>query len=298
MKQGIPLLVVLAGLSACKTTDTADLSKIAPTAVAYESTLTVEDNLKVPSRITSETGLGIRATLQDFERAYEKNDAQLAVTVFAENFIRIEIGEGEIGRRLSLEDYRRSFGQKIDIALSHTKRDPATGHYLAVARLGHRSKWFSSAEVVTFVFDENEPRRIRAMIATPIYAETYPEEAVEIFVVDPISRNDLQAALDTKYPSEELDKILAGRRVEFPWQRNVTILFVFKEPPSPGSKISTEILMDAGFAKANGSYDYVVEGDAPCFVVANDGYLHAKSATIYIRAYVNDELVASKTMHR
>lgn len=266
--------------------------------LAAEEGVHIKDNLQSKTAISSPVGLRILDTLRKFKTAYEAGDLESFRTLFSNDFRMIYIFGDKKSKSLDLNEFSQGIGRQLNVSFSHLKADQENNIISAVTRIRYRGKWFSHNELVIFFFKKNAPDKIKGVISTPIYSASYPKGNVSIFVIDAVPRTWIKKVLSEPLIDVSMDKLLSNKYDSFPSQWDVSILFVFREPPRVGSVVKTEIYMDAGAdGDAHASFKYKVESAKPFFVIHNDALLHSSSADVTMSVYVDGVLIEEKTMH-
>lgn len=226
----------------------------------------------------------------DFERRYLINSENLAVED------RQSYHAARRRWKTTQTEHRR-----LDYAIQRINIGEANRSAIVTALSTYKTKYFNPRYLETLLFEKADERWfLKRQLLVPLHPKRPELYDVQIFVSDSdwAEKRRFRRRMRRKGPDWFIDRFrkdsVDSISSDESWH---TILFVFREPPPPGSKIRTEIEFDT--ASRPSKYTYRIEKNQPFFVIANKVRSGRDfPGTVTFRVFLDDTKIREKTIPR
>lgn len=228
----------------------------------------------------------------DFQFVYFHSDTD-ALVDSRESFLKYRrkwrVSSGDINRKL--------------IYSIHSITSDVTGTLITVWTFStYKSKYFDPRFLGMMVFEKLSERwMLKRQVLVPLHPSKPKSYDVQIFVSqsDWAEKRRFRRRLRRKGPDWFIDRFRKDSVDGIPGDETEhTVLFVFREPPPPGSRIRTEHQFErpwAGILRPY-SFTYEIEKSQPFFVIANKTQAGGSGGTITFTVFLDDTKIGEKTV--
>ena len=257
---------------------------------------TSNGNLSSETSIRSPQGLKIVALLKRLQSAYTKGDKEQVLQILAHGFAHKRISRLDTVSSFDANQFALGSGYQVNITLSHLKRDSESNVIFANTIISHVGEFFSWQDLAVFVFDNEEPEKIKGMISTGLYQSEPDLPQAQIYLVDKVSKDNLQNVLSVGNADQDIGDILNDAYDTLVPARHLSVLFLFRNAPRKGSVVETQLRMEGNGQSVYSNYEYKIDHNSQFFVISNDVYLHALNGSGHFKVIVDGKNIAERRM--
>ncbi len=186
-----------------------------------------------------------------------------------------------------------------DITVRPNRRQ---AHVLAFST--YATKFFTPRFMESMVFTKSSGKwKLIQSTLVPVHPRSPAAYEVDILLAEPVwsskgrgsFANVFAATAISKGPDHVIGQFKNASFAKLPANTDLALLFVFRQPPPPGSVVTTEIIYHQSYGSFPFSFDNKVEESHPFFVIENRTYLHDGSGShATVNVFLDGKILVTK----